>query len=113
MLQNEQVSSDCVLLIDEMEFNIMDETTSTTILSYFTNEAAAAAAFLKVIDIWWIMSNSKSKYNTHNRFGNAATPNDKKIYLFVLLPHGLKSGNSYKFADAVNFHYLLKHLMHL
>ena len=24
------------------------------------------------------MSNSKSKYNTRNRFGNAATPNDIK-----------------------------------
>ena len=27
----------------------------------------------------------------------------KNLNFFVLLPHGLKSGNNYKFADAVNF----------
>ena len=70
-----------------MALNIFNETTSAAISSYFPNEAtdAAAAAFLKVINIWWIMSNTKSKYNTHNRFGNAATLNDKKPQLFRVL----------------------------
>ena len=64
-----------------LALNIFNDTTSAAILSYFPNEATAAA-FLKVVNIWWIMSNSKSKYNTHNRFGNATTPCDKKTQFF-------------------------------
>ena len=48
-----------------LALNIFNETTSAAILSYFPKEAAdaaaAAACILKVINIWWIMSNSKSK----------------------------------------------------
>ena len=64
-----------------LALNIFDETTSAAILSYFPSEVPAAQ-FLKLLNNWWTMSNSKTRYNTHNRFGDAAIPNDRKPQFF-------------------------------
>jgi hypothetical protein len=60
-----------------LAFNIFDETTVAGILTYFPNETAAAG-FLKLINTWWTISNSKTQVNTHHRLGNAAVRGDKK-----------------------------------
>ena len=64
-----------------LALNIFDETTSAAIISYFPNETAAAG-FLRLINIWWTISNSKVMFNTNNRIGNAAIPGDKKSQFF-------------------------------
>ena len=56
---------------------IFDETTSAAILSYFP-EHKSASSFLKLFNSWWIISNSKLRFNSHHRLGNAAVANDKK-----------------------------------
>ena len=64
-----------------MALNVFHGTTSAAIISYFPNETAAAE-FLKLVNIWWTISNSKSKFNTNNRIGNAAIPDDRKAQFF-------------------------------
>jgi len=54
-----------------LALSIFHETTSAAIISYFS-ECKAAADFLKVFDKWWNISNSRTRYNTNNRIGNAA-----------------------------------------
>ena len=56
---------------------IFHETTSAAITSYFPN-CKDASDFLKVFNTWWIITNSKSKFNTNNRIGNAAILGDNK-----------------------------------
>ena len=60
-----------------LALSIFHETTSAAIISYFP-ECKAAADFLKVFDKWWNISNSRTRYNTNNRIGNAAELGDKK-----------------------------------
>ena len=60
-----------------LALNIFDETTAAGILSYFPDEASAAG-FLRLINTWWIISNSKTRINTHHRLGSAAVRGDKK-----------------------------------
>ena len=60
-----------------LALNIFHETTAAGILSYFPAETAASG-FLKLINSWWTISNSKTSIDTHNRLGNAAVRGDKK-----------------------------------
>ena len=60
-----------------MALNVFHGTTSAAIISYFPDETAVAE-FLKLVNIWWTRSNSKSKFNANNRIGNAAIPDDRK-----------------------------------
>ena len=60
-----------------LALNIFDESTVAGILSYFPGESAAAG-FLKLINKWWTISNSKFMINTNNRLGNAAIRGDNK-----------------------------------
>ena len=61
----------------QLALNIFDETTVAGILRYFPEESSAAG-FLKLINTWWTLSNSKTRINTHHRLGNAAVRGDKK-----------------------------------
>ena len=57
--------------------NVFHETTSAAITSYFpTNKSAPA--FLNLIYIWWTIMNSKQRFNSNCRLGNAAIAGDKK-----------------------------------
>ena len=56
---------------------VFDATTSAAINSYYP-ERKDAAGFLKLVNIWWTISNSKQQFNSNNSIGNAACPNDKK-----------------------------------
>ena len=57
---------------------IFSRSTATGIRHYFPDKADDAASFLHLVDVWWTISNSKSRFNTSNRLGNAAVLNDKK-----------------------------------
>ena len=41
-------------------------------------EHGDAAGFFQLFDKWWIIANSKVKYNGRNRLGNAAILGDNK-----------------------------------
>ena len=56
---------------------IFDPTTSAAIESYFPDRTDASS-FLKLINIWWTISNSKQKYNNNYYIGNAAVLGDMK-----------------------------------
>lgn len=56
---------------------IFDATTSAAIDSYYP-ERKDAAMFLRLINIWWTMSNSKSRFNGNFHIGDAARPDDSK-----------------------------------
>ena len=56
---------------------IFHETTSAAITSYFP-QCNGACNFLKLINAWWVISNSKSQFNTNNLLGNASILNDMK-----------------------------------
>ena len=60
-----------------LALGIFDQSTSTTIESYYPNRLDASS-FLKLVDIWWTINNSKQEFNTNFRTGNAAVKNDKK-----------------------------------
>ena len=47
------------------------------ITSYFP-ERSCGSNFLKLINAWWVVSNSKTKFNSNNRLGNAAISGDNK-----------------------------------
>ena len=56
---------------------IFHETKSAAITSYFP-ERSCASNFLKLINAWWVVSNSKTEFNSNNRLGNAAILGDNK-----------------------------------
>ena len=56
---------------------IFHETTSAAITSYFP-ERSCASNFLKLIYAWWVVSNSKTEFNSNNRLGNAVILGDNK-----------------------------------
>ena len=56
---------------------IFHETTSAAITTYFP-ERSCASNFLKLINAWWVVSNSKTEFNSNNRLGNAAILGDNK-----------------------------------
>ena len=55
--------------------NIFDRTTAIGINKYFP-EAKDASEFIKLINIWWTISNSKQEFNTNYRLGHAAVLGD-------------------------------------
>ena len=56
---------------------IFNPTTSATIESYFP-ESNAAAQFLRLINLWWTISNSKQQFNMNFHREDAAKANDCK-----------------------------------
>ena len=60
-----------------LALSIFDQSTSAAIQSYFENRQDASE-FLKLINTWWTIVNSKQQFNSNNRIGNAATLGDNK-----------------------------------
>ena len=56
-----------------------DQGTSTAIESYYPNRLDASS-FLKLVNIWWTINNSKQEFDTNFRIGNAAIKDDKKPF---------------------------------
>ena len=60
---------------------IFDAATSAAIESYYP-ERYHTSGFLKLINLWWTISNSKQRYNTNFRIGAAAVEGDNKPLFF-------------------------------
>ena len=56
---------------------IFDPSTAVAITEYFPDREDASE-FIKLINIWWTISNSKQRYNGNFRIGNEAVLGDKK-----------------------------------
>ena len=56
---------------------IFDQSTSAAIESYYPNRLDASS-FLKLVNIWWTINNSKQEFNTNFQIGNATVKDDKK-----------------------------------
>ena len=56
---------------------IFDRSTSAAIESYYPNRLDASS-FLKLVNIWWTINNSKQEFNKNFRTGNTADKGDKK-----------------------------------
>ena len=61
-----------------LALSIFRESTSASIRRYLPKREDAAS-FLNLINVWWTISNSKSKFNNQNYLGNAAVRGDGKI----------------------------------
>ena len=85
-----------------LALNIFHRTTSIGIISYFPDRKDAAE-FLKLIDTWWIISNSKEVRKPGNTLGNAAVAGDMKPLFFrkfadwIQAWQDLQGSNSQKF----------------
>ena len=62
---------------ESLALSIFDATTSAAIKSYYL-ERYDALRLLKLINFWWKISNSKQRYNTNFRIGDAAVEGDNK-----------------------------------
>ena len=60
-----------------LALNVFDRTTAIGIKEYFP-DSDDASEFIKLINIWWTISNSKQQFNTNYRLGNAAVSGDNK-----------------------------------
>ena len=60
-----------------LALNIFDQSTAIALTVYFS-EATDASEFVKLLNIWWTISNSKEQFNNNYRLGNAAILGDKK-----------------------------------
>ena len=56
---------------------IFDPTTIAAIRQYFP-EKKDSASFLKIINVWWTICNSKMRFNFKNRLGDAAKSGNGK-----------------------------------
>ena len=74
----------------QLALNIFYDTTIAGLTSYFP-QRADAIEFSKVINTWWIISNSKMKYNKRNKMGHAAVLGDKKPDFFRALADWFES----------------------
>ena len=85
-----------------LALSIFDATTSAAIESYYPDRYDASG-FLKLINFWWTISNSKQRYNTNFRTGDAAVGGDNKPLLWRAFAHwlerwlALQGQNSQKF----------------
>ena len=60
-----------------LAFSIFDATVLAAIESYYPDHYDASG-FFKLIKLWWTISNSKQRYNTNFRIGDAAVEGDNK-----------------------------------
>ena len=79
---------------------IFDQSTSAAIEIYYPNRLDASS-FLKLVNIWWTINDSKKEFNTNFRIGNAAVKDDKKTFVFTRiceLAGGLAKSAEQKFS---------------
>ena len=79
----------------QLSLNIFHETTTAAISSYFPH-GEDATEFIRLINTWWNISNSKYKFDSHYRIKNAVVLGVKKQIFFEKQLIGLKAGKIYK-----------------
>ena len=79
--------------------SIFDATISAAIESYYPDRYDTSG-FPKLINLWWSVSNSKQRYNTNFRIGDAAVITNNKVITNLCscehLSIGWKGGKLYK-----------------
>ena len=79
----------------QLALNIFHETATAAISSYFPDREDATE-FIRLINTWWNISNSKYQFDSHYRIKNAVVLGDKKQILFEKQLIHLKAGKIYK-----------------
>ena len=85
-----------------LAFAIFDPTSSAAILSYYPKRQDAAE-FLKLINLWWTISNSKQQFNKNYAIGNAACKNDSKPQFLRTLANWLNQRKTQQCLNAEKF----------
>ena len=80
---------------------VFDESTSAGIEHYFP-ERKDSAEFLRLINKWWVMSNSKNRWSS-NPLGNAAVKGDNKPKFLRALADWVQTWTNQKIRNAQNF----------
>lgn len=81
---------------------IFDPSTRAAILNYFP-QAQDSAGFLNLIFTWWTASNSKSKFHSNHKLGNAAIKGDGKPAFFRKLADWLVEWQNQKIPNSQKF----------
>ena len=78
------------------------QSTSAAIESYYPNRLDASS-FLKFVNIWWAIENSKQEFNTNFQIGNAAVKDDKKPLFFREFANWLENWQSLQSKNSQKF----------
>ena len=81
---------------------VFEESTAAGIKTYFP-ERDDAAGFLRLFNVWWKISNSKQRYDSSNRLGNAATLGDNKPEFLRAFADWLDKWDSEKIPNCEKF----------
>ena len=84
----------------QLALNIYHETTTAAISSYFPDREDATE-FIRLINTWWNISNSKYMFDSQYRIKNGVVLGDKKQIFYEQLI-GLKAGKIYKSLYLIN-----------
>ena len=82
--------------------SIFDKTTSAGIKYFFPNKTDAAE-FLDLLNIWWVVSNSKQKNNSNYFLGNAAVNGDKKPEFLRALANWIEEWDAMQLPNCERF----------
>ena len=81
---------------------IFDPSTIAAIKHYFP-ENADSADFLDLVNTWWVISNSKARFNYRNKLGNAAVRGDGKPQFLRSFASWLENWKSQQISNAQKF----------
>ena len=85
-----------------LALSIFDATTSAALQNYFPDKKDAAM-FLKLINLWWVMSNSKTQFNMNHHSGDAAKKFDHKPEFFRALAQWVSDWTSSQTSNSQKF----------
>ena len=80
---------------------IFDETTSAAVQEYFPSRRESAD-FLRLINKWWILSNSKNQFSNHI-LGNAAKDGDGKIDFLLKMANWVEEWHAARIRNCESF----------
>ena len=81
---------------------IFDPTTRAALLRYFPQDEDSAS-FLELFHTWWTITNSKKRFNSSHRLGNAAVPGDGKPAFLRKFANWIEEWSSQNISNSENF----------
>ena len=81
---------------------IFHEITAAAIQSYFPDEKSTVE-FLKLFSKWWVISNSKTTYDTNNYLGNAVVNIDQKPPFLRAMAEWVQGWQTERIPNCENF----------
>ena len=85
-----------------LALNIFERSTAIGITEYFP-ERKDASEFIKLVNIWWTISNSKQEKNTHYRLGNAAVEGDMKPQFMRKFADWIEEWQDMQFSNSAKY----------